>query len=195
MTTTDIHFTIQNLDGETFQVSMARKSAQKICKQTDNLIHIPLWEQYGLDILKDAIYVHSGCDPCTQQLIQEEELTLSTPLIPLENKVITLIIKPSFQIEFVSPLSPHYYQIDAITSYLSGTHSYKYTICFLNNKTQIPQIEVLGKYRYYLKIASKNLPPQYLVALCGFGQYSIDLSTPTYVWLRYDNRSMKIVLH
>jgi hypothetical protein len=194
-----IKFTIQSLDGETFPISILRRAAQKIYNKSTMkyFSHDPIYKQYGLDVLKDAICVYKGTDPCIQQLVCGEELTLSTPLIPLENKVITLILKPSFRIEFANPtsdLAPHQYAIDAINSYLAGSRIYKYTICLLNNKTQIPQIEVLGMYRNYFKIASEHLPSQYLTSW-AYGNkvpYIICPDTPKYVWLR-DEQSIKMV--
>ena len=65
-----IQFTIQTLDGETFQVSIPVTEAEQVYQETNSP-----YNHYGLDYLKDAICSSTGNDPVSQQLIGEEELT------------------------------------------------------------------------------------------------------------------------
>jgi hypothetical protein len=189
MSSTEIQFTIQCLDGDTFRISIARTDAEKVfCGELN------LYNQYGLDVLKDAISVHNGTDPVIQQLICEDhdsELTISDSLIPLENKVITLMIKPSFLIEF-SLKRPypksylHYHLVDNIKYLADPSNTPEPIVCYLQSEN-VPQIEAIGQYRDYFKIKTKNISRS-LTRRHLYGTF------PT-VWLRYDNSSMKIVLH
>ena len=107
---TEIEFTIQTLDGDTFTVSIPLSEAVKVWPGAFTSIN-SLYAQYGLDVLKDAICNHNGTDPDRQQLICQEELTISTPLPPLATSVITLIVMSPFQIEFI-PTMPVSEQVD-----------------------------------------------------------------------------------
>ena len=197
MSSTEIQFTIQCLDGDTFPISIARTDAEKVFGGELNR-----YNQYGLDVLKDAISVHNGTDPVIQQLVTDDsELTISDSLIPLENKVITLIIKPSFLIEF-SLRRPyprsylHYHLVDNI-KYLAAECP-EPIICYLQSEN-LPQIEAIGQYRDFFKIKTKNIPHSVLRPIYAGVPSNEQLVLfespilPSIVWLRYDNRSMKIV--
>ena len=200
MNSTEIQFTIQCLDGDMFPISIARTDAENVFCGERNLYH-----QYGLDVLKDAISVHNGTDPVIQQLICEEELTISDSLIPLENKVITLMIKPSFLIEFSLkrpyPKSHlHYHLVDNIKYLAVPSNTPEPIICYLQSEN-LPRIEAIGQYRDFFKIKTKNIPQSDLRCIYAgvpsneqFVLFESPLLTST-VWLRYDNRSMKIVFH
>jgi hypothetical protein len=186
MNSTEIQFTIQCLDGDTFPISIARTDAEKVFGGELNR-----YNQYGLDVLKDAISVHNGTDPVIQQLVTDDsELTISDSLIPLENKVITLMIKPSFLIEFslqrpYPMMYLHYHLVDNIKYLADPSNTPEPIVCYLQSEN-VPQIEAIGQYRDYFKIKTKNIPRS-LTRRHLYGTF------PT-VWLRYDNRSMKIVL-
>jgi hypothetical protein len=199
MNSTEIQFTIQCLDGDTFRISIARTDAKKFfCGETN------LYNKYGLDVLKDAISVYNGTDPVIQQLICEDQdsaLTISDSLIPLENKVITLMIKPSFLIEFslhrpcddYHPTLPRVnksltYHLVANTKYLAENAS-EPIICYLESE-HLSRIEAVGQYRDFFKIKTKNIPHDAIRYW-----YSQNLNAFSTVWLRYDNRSMKIVIN
>ena len=64
MNSTEIEFTIQGLDGETFSVKISRTEAERYWHQ---LIE-SAYNKYGLDVLKEAITEHNGTDPVSQQL-------------------------------------------------------------------------------------------------------------------------------
>ena len=193
MNSTQIEFTIQKLNGETFSVSIPRSEADKVwhCQNQYNI--------FALDVLKAAISVHTGIDPISQQLFCEKELTISDSLIPLENQLITLMILPPFRIEFALqsnglPMLPGVYQLNAkIISELHASISSK--VCYLhcpafNNL----HIQVIGQYRNFFKIATPNLPQHFLrVSYNNSKRYIINSETPKHVWLRYDKWSMKIV--
>ena len=195
-----ITFTIQTLDGETFPISIARSEAENVWMQLKNQ-----YNKYGLDILKEGICKHTGIDPVAQQLVNHDsELTTSDSLISLENKVITLIIKPSFYINFVDLVDNgfvlfHIFQLDANLDFLRDDGAGPFTICYLQkaalkNKSRRSPIEVLGQFRDFFKIAIKNIPPHLLYdSIKAIWQYNISEETPEYVWLRYDKTYMKII--
>ena len=106
MCSTEITFTIQKLNGETFPISITRTDADTVYHRTSNL-----YNKYSLDILKKAISKHTGTDPITQQLItHDRELTISDSLIPLEGQLITLITKPLFSFRFIQ-------QVEKLSNY------------------------------------------------------------------------------
>ena len=72
MNSTEIEFTIQRLDGETFSVNISRLEAGCYWKQTIE----SQYKNFGLDILKATICVQNGADPVNQQLFCEKELTI-----------------------------------------------------------------------------------------------------------------------
>ena len=201
MNSTQIEFTIQRLDGETFSVKISHTDAERYWHQ---LIE-SAYNTYGLDILKEAITEHNGTDPVSQQLFCEKELTISDSLIPFANQLITLVIKPSFRIEFANDIttSTTYKLDDRIESLHHTTYLWS-VICYLH----IPpitlenpsitleniSIEVVGQFRDFFKIATNNLPAHFLgETQPNPGPYIITTNTPKYVWLLYDKRSMKIV--
>jgi hypothetical protein len=193
-TESKIEFTIQRLDGETFTVNIYRLEAgfywiQSLESQYNN---------FGLDILKDAICVQNGADPVTQQLFCEKELTISDSLIPLENKLITLIIKPSFRIEFGSndeSVRPRELYTTLHFDYGANFRPLYSVLCYLYCPSfQNVSIEVIGQYRDFFKIATNNLPHHLLRQNWSKDTlYTIPNETLKYIWLRYHNRSMKIV--
>jgi hypothetical protein len=195
MNSTEIEFTIQKLNGETFSVSIPRSEGEKFWQKSQNL-----YNNYGLDTLNDVISKHNGTDPVTQQLFCEKELTISESLIPLSNQLITLIIKPSFYIEFALqanglPMLPGAYLL--VDNILSGLHiSINWAkVCYLHCPAfQNMQIQVIGQYRDFFKIATQNMPQHFLRVHYNHSEpYIINSETPKYVWLRYDKRSMKKV--
>jgi hypothetical protein len=190
MSSTEIQFTIQCLDGDTFRISIARTDAEKVFGGELNR-----YNQYGLDVLKDAISVHNGTDPVIQQLVSDDsELTISDSLIPLENKVITLMIKPSFLIEFSLqrpyPMSYLYYHLVANIKYLADPSNAPEPIIYYLQSINVPRIEAIGQYRDFFKIKTKNIPDSVKIR---HGYKEWEHGTFSMGWLRYDNRSMKIV--
>jgi hypothetical protein len=205
MNYTEIIFTINTLDGKTFPISISSRDAQNVYGGSKNQ-----YNKYGLDVLKEAISKHTGNGPVIQQLITEDkELTISDPLIQLE---ITLMLKPSFYINFLLPYIkqeyPLYSDIDFLqdrTAYTLESSTWESIICYLGNYITssegvgdgyIPQIKVLGEYRDYFKIATKDLPLDYLrdPNLWVDKKYIINDETPEYIWLRYNKNNMEIVL-
>jgi hypothetical protein len=181
-----IHFTIQTLEGETIQVSIPLTDAVKVCQAGSCPYHY-----YGLDYLKDAICSSTGNDPVSQQLIGEEELTISTPLLPLVDTVITLIVKPSFTIKFIAtqlgwPL---------VQRFLVRPGRELWIICYFHPK--ISNLRVIGQRGDYFKIATEDLKSTNALLRTSHLQlsepYLITTDTPTYGWLRFAKDHMKIV--
>jgi hypothetical protein len=200
-----IHFTIQTLLGETFQVSIPLTQAENIFLDNTSPYHY-----YGLDYLKDAICSSTGTDPVSQQLICQEELTIRTPLLPLVDTVITLIVKPSFTIEFTAlPTENVVYMLlstkDTPPAPISDWNDSSLSIiCYLCDglRTWFPQkqfkLRVIGQRRDYFKIAITDLHEvNELLRTSRSGRistpYLITTNTPTYLWLHVDNDTMKIV--
>lgn len=186
-----IQFTIQTLEGETFQVSIPLSEAEKTWTQKQNecspaqysCSHCnSFYEQHGLDSLKDAIHNHNGTANAIQQLICQEELTISTPLIPLATSVITLIVMVPFRIDFQQFLAPHIncdvyallanldhfestshtHIINGISTTIKGAKASE-IVTYLhlyrppNNSSFTPSLRVIGKIRDYFKIATADL--------------------------------------
>jgi hypothetical protein len=184
-----IQFTIQTLDGETFQVGIPLTEAELG------------WEEshYALDYLKNAICSSTGNDPVSQQLIcGEEELTISTPLLSLVDTVITLIVKPSFTIKFVSNYW-HAFEIE----FRPQTFEI-HPLCYLNTADNIQlNLRAIGQRLDYIKIATADLKmadvilrleklPIFLNEPTD-NRYNITDYTPTHVWLRFNKENMIIV--
>jgi hypothetical protein len=150
---------------------------------------------YGLDYLKEAICSSTGNDPVSQQLIGEEELTISTPLLPLVDTVITLIVKPTFTIEFIQKPTPVVYLL------LGNLHPFPQSIvCYFHRRLSplILNLRVIGQRRDYFKIATADLKAVKHIALRKSHfplskPYIITDNTPTYVWIQFDKDNMKIV--
>jgi hypothetical protein len=215
MTQQQKQFTIQTLDGETFQVSIPVTQAKKVYQGLQSP-----YNHYGLDYLKDAICSSTGNDPVSQQLIYEEELTSSTPLIPLVDTVITLIVKPPFTINLVSnnwhTLEEHWTtRLGKPTSVCVayGLHSSR-TVCYLSTAEtheQLTTLCVIGQRLDYIKIATADLKvadvvlrttiPIITFTLLSTTRspsrkdelYNITDNTPTHVWLRFNKENMTIV--
>jgi hypothetical protein len=179
-------FTIQTLDGETFQVSIPLTEAELG------------WEEshYALDYLKDAICSSTGNDPVSQQLICEEELTISTPLLPLVDTVITLIVKPSFTIKFVSNYW-HAFEVEFRPQKFEVQ-----PLCYLNTTENIQRnIRAIGQRLDYIKIATADLKvadvilrlDKLVIVETSNNRYNITDYTPTHVWLRFNKEHMIIV--
>ena len=185
-----IQFTIQTLDGETFQVSIFVTQAQKVYQG-----HQYPYNHYGLDYLKDAICSSTGTDPVSQQLICEEELTIATPLLPLVDTVITLIVKPPFTIHFVSN---NCHTLEKHWPCTYGQHLSR-TVCYLISE-QLTTIRVIGQRLDYIKIATADLKVADVVLRTLTSHlsrrhvlYNITDNTPTHVWLRFNKEHMTIV--
>ena len=200
-----IQFTIQTLDGETFQVSILVTQAQKVYQGLQSP-----YNHYGLDYLKDAICSSTGNDPVSQQLICEEELTIATPLLPLVDTVITLIVKPPFTIHFVSN---NWHTLEKHWPCAYGLHSSR-TVCYLSTAEtheQLTTLRVIGQRLDYIKIATADLKvadvvlrttiPITTFTLLSTTRshsrkdelYNITDNTPTHVWLRFNKENMTIV--
>jgi hypothetical protein len=193
-----IQFTIQTLEGRTFPVSIPVTEAEKVHQEPSDP-----YNNYGLDYLKDAICSSTGNDSVSQQLICEEELTISTPLLPLADSVITLIVKPSFtietQYEYKACQSGRYAGHPLLwepkLSYISNIVCYFYNS---NPKPRISNLRVIGQRRDFFKIAIADLKSANAVLRTGHSlpkPYQITTDTPTYVWLRFVKDYMKIVLN
>ena len=194
-----IQFTIQTLDGETFQVSIPLTDAEKVFQKKTNKYHY-----YGLDYLKDAICSSTGNANVSQQLIGEEELTIQTPLLPLVDTVITLIVKPPLTIEFIHTPTPVMYLLlgaPYTPNQIPGWNKEELSIvCYFHNYQPlyplILNIRVIGQRRDYFKIAIADLKAANAVLRNGpilrSNPYLITVATPTYVWLRFNKDNMKI---
>jgi hypothetical protein len=91
-----IQFKIQTLEGNDFSVSIQKSEAEKVytCNVRDRSLNANPYDSYGLDFLKEAISKLNGVDPITMQLFTPQgELTPATPLLPLQNQVLSLMIK------------------------------------------------------------------------------------------------------
>ena len=148
-----------------------------------------------MDYLKDAICSSTGNDPVSQQLIGEEELTIQTPLLPLVDTVITLIVKPPFTIEFIQKLSPVVYLLQGHIN----TDEAQSIVCYFLRRLSplILNLRVIGQRRDYFKIATADLKAVKHIALrmSPFPlskPYLITVTTPTYVWIQFDKDNMKI---
>jgi hypothetical protein len=192
-----IQFTIQILNGETFPVSIFVTQAKKVYQG-----HQYPYNHYGLDYLKDAICSSTGTDPVSQQLICQEELTIATPLIPLVDTVIILIVKPPFTIHFVSN---NCHALEKHWPCAYGFHT-SITVCYLISKQQ--SLRVIGQRFDYIKIATADLKVADVVLhrlhpislnLLNTTRsprntlYNITDNTPTHVWLRFNKEHMTIV--
>ena len=205
-----IQFTIQTLLGETFQVSIPVTDAEKVFLKNTTPYHY-----YGLDYLKHAICSSTGNDPVSQQLICQEELTIQTPLLPLVDTVITLIVKPPFTIYFLSTqIPPVLFQLlggcsaAGRESWTSGDTPLS-IVCYFHNYHPHPSghgyyplisnLRVIGQRRDYFKIATTNLNTVNTEELliqnspAAIARYLITDNTPTHVWLRFDKDRMRIV--
>jgi hypothetical protein len=182
-----IQFTIQTLLGESFQVSISVTEAEKVYRPAN---HSDPYNNYGLDYLKEAISIHTGNDPVSQQLICQEELTNSTPLITLASSVITLIVKPSFTIKFITP--PY-----LIQRLLIRPHYLARIECYLFVSLSKLRVSVRGIVDDYFKIAIADLILANAILLVHESphqnSYIITTDTPTYVWLRFYKSHIKIV--
>ena len=188
---TQQQFTIQTLLGETFQVSIPLTQAENIFLDNTSPYHY-----YGLDYLKDAISIHTGNDPVSQQLICQEELTIQTPLLPLVDTVITLIVKPPLTIEFIHTPTPVVYLLQGHIN----TDEAQSIVCYLLRRLSplILNLRVIGQKRNYFKIATADLKAVKHIALRKSKfplskPYLITVTTPTYVWIQFDKDNMKIV--
>ena len=207
-----IQFTIQTLEGNTFQVSIPLSEAEKVCTDTESFP--TFYEQYGLDALKEAIQSHHGTANAVQQLIcLEEELTISTLLIPLATSVITLIVMVPFQIEFIPscandsvdvsridlyPLLANLELLALAYGYGHGFQSVAYLhLCNESTHTRTHRLRVVGQTRDYLKIAFCDLNASGgVIRKTRWVEdelYQITDDTPTHVWLHFDKAHMKIM--
>jgi hypothetical protein len=184
-----IQFTIQTLEGESFQASILVTEAEKVYRPAN---HSDPYNNYGLDYLKEAICIHTGNDPVSQQLICQEELTSSTPLIPLASSVITLIVKPSFTIKFITP-HPSVHRLLMHPHYLAPI------VCYLFISLSNLRVSVRGIVDDYFKIAIADLISANAILQVHesvhhhLNSYIITTDTPTYVWLQFHKSHIKIV--
>jgi hypothetical protein len=185
-----IVFCIENLEGVSFSVSIPRVAAERFYRRPGMWRDRNPYAKYGLDILQEAICKINGVDPVSQQLIAEEALTISTPLIPLENKVLTLIIIPPFSID-ISQKYISYHQINANIDWLGRQSYYPETaIGWLLSDYINEPLFVVGIMRDYFKIKGINIPNSLLFNVEGPFRNTTQL--PEYVWLQYDKNCMKI---
>jgi hypothetical protein len=185
-----IQFTIQTLQGETFQVSLPVTEAEKVYQEPSFR-----YKYYGLDYLKEAICSSTGNDPVSQQLIGEEELTIQTSLLPLVDTVITLIVKPSFTIKFIATqLGVRRFLQLGVRRFLVAPGREQWIICYFHPK--ISNLRAIGQRGDYFKIAIADLKSTnaYLGCCQQLSEpYLITTDTPTYGWIRFDKDNMKIV--
>jgi hypothetical protein len=154
-----------------------------------------------LDYLKDAISEKIGIESVCQQLVCDEELTISSQLIGLENKLITLLVKPPITISFseVGYFGRfHTYEIEKQMVERGNNSS---PICYLFSDSGLPTITAIGQSRDYLRVNISTLPKSYLKSkdFSPIGSlallktdYQIKSEDPKYGWLRYDKTFMKL---
>jgi hypothetical protein len=209
MTSQQTKFTIQTLEGKTFQVSIPVIDAEKVFLKNTTPYHY-----YGLDYLKHAICSSTGIDSVSQQLICEEELTISTPLLPLADTVITLIVKPPFIINFISlQETPVLFQLlggspvgrescnhlpDATLSIVCYFHNYHPHPSGYGYYPLISNLRVIGQRRDHFKIAITDLNTVHVNELLiqeggTIAPYRITDNTPTHLWLQFDKDRIRIV--
>jgi hypothetical protein len=200
-----IQFTIQTLEGETFQVSIPLSEAEKT--YVEGALDLTLLfnhEKYGLDALNDAIRNHNGTENDIQQLVCDEELTIQTYLPSLVDKVITLIVKSPFQIEFISTPGSCVHPLLACRG--KGLFSDLHTDTFIaylhlwyEMTTHGHQLRVVGQMRDYFKIAFADINDSGGVVRktrwvnSQAPSYQITEDTPSHVWLHFNKAYMKII--
>jgi hypothetical protein len=193
MMNNQINFNIETLDGESFYVNIPRTHAEKYWGACgDNP-----YAKYGLDYLQEAICGLKGIDPVSQQLIADDILTIETPLIQLENKVIRLIIIPEFSIHLLQvsfQFKLIYSNLDWLAQQYSRESCRRPTIGYLRNDDIIPVIGIIrakcSQIGGYFKIKGENISSSILTNV-----YGEDKEMPEYVWLEYDKNSIKIPPH
>jgi hypothetical protein len=213
MSTTNPTFTINTLTGNSFSVSIDINDVSKIYNESKNI-----YDQYGLDFLKEAICQETGINPVCQQLFGIDELTISSSLT--EIRELTLLQKPSLKVKFMSTncygingfmlesrMRAHYHYLKnrAIPPSLDqpGCHVFdedkKLSICQLFSDAEIPDIEVIGMDRDFLCIRLRDIPSVYLkeprpfYGLSTLKDYEITPTDPEFTWLRFSGDYMEIL--
>ena len=227
-----IEFEIETLEGKVLSVSITKSEAEKVHMTNANIKHAwepqafhkyqGYWtvhtdntftantnpyESYGLDFLKAAISNQNGADPITMQLFtSDDELTTATPLLPLQNQVLSLIIKSPITVtlQHSQPLLEWrrlVYALEHNIDFLKGSHPQTApTICYIHSPETSPPppttIQAVGLDRDYFKISIENLPFHLLrdshwlyaehFSLDGIHIYE----RPNHLWLRFDKNVM-----
>ena len=206
-----IQFKIQTLEGNELSVSIQKSEAEKVYTCSDSLhehTNPNPYDSYGLDFLKEAISKLNGVDPITMQLFTPQgELTTATPLLPLQNQVLSLMIKSPITVTLrkpQDPMSPHsrIYALERNIDFLKG---YGITVCYIRtpryhptrpysqipNPLPAPTIQAVGFERGFFKISIKNLPFHLLrdSYLPNAKKFKLP-ETPNHLWLRFDKSIM-----
>ena len=209
-----IQFEIQTLEGELLSVGIQKSEAEKVYTGNDAEWTNPNpYDSYGLDFLKEAISTLNGVDPITMQLFTPQgELTTATPLLPLQNQVLSLMIKSPITVTLrkpQDPMSPHsrVYALERNIDFLKGTGTCsRPTVCYIRtpryrydptthykipNPLPAPTIQAVGLERGFFKISIKNLPFHLLrdSYLPNAKKFKLP-ETPNHLWLRFDKSIM-----
>ena len=209
-----IEFEIETLEGKVLSVSITKSEAEKVhikgcwTVHTDNTFtaNTNPYESYGLDFLKAAISVQNGADPITMQLFtSDDELTTATPILPLQNQVLSLMIKSPITVtlQHSQPLLEYRHPVYALEhniDFLKGSHPHTApTICYIHSPETSPPppttIQAVGLDRDFFKISIENLPFHllrdsnwlYAEHFCILTHMS---TPPKHLWLRFDKNVM-----
>jgi hypothetical protein len=186
-----IVFTIQNLEGKIFDVAITQAQADA---QEDSFR-----DKYPLDYLNDAISKKTGIDSAAQELVADEVVTIETDLLALVNKPLTLLVKQGSIIRFVvcaGPWDKHIYPIYKGIPFekASWKHPIISSICDLSSDTVLPDLQVVGITRSWVKVELRNIPEQHLVCLLPWPvTYNIKETDPCFVYFKYQPAYMKII--
>jgi hypothetical protein len=170
------------------------------------------YDSYGLDFLKEAISKRNGADPITMQLFAAQgELTTATPLLSLQNQVLSLMVKSPITVTLQNPQTTVScegppYALERNIDFLKGTGTCsRPTVCYIHTPhghcpfSTLPlpvsatTIQAVGRERNFFKISIKNLPFHLLrdSAMTYAEPFILrPLEMPKHVWLRFDKSAM-----
>ena len=167
------------------------------------------YDSYGLDFLKTAISEQNGMDTITMQLFTAQgELTTATPLLALQNQVLSLMVKTPITVTVkYTGAYVRAYALEHNIDFLKGTVAHTApTICYIhtpehqydwaahNPPPPVIRIQAVGLERDFFKISIKNLPFHLLYDSNfsrGAKQFILrPLKTSNHFWLQFDKSTM-----
>jgi hypothetical protein len=209
-----IEFDIQTLEGKEFSVCIQKSDGEKVSTGSDKdwSLNAHPYDSYGLDFLKEAISKRNGADPITMQLFAAQgELTTATPLLSLQNQVLSLMVKSPITVTLQNPQTTVScegppYALERNIDFLKGTGTCsRPTVCYIHTPhghcpfSTLPlpvsatTIQAVGRERNFFKISIKNLPFHLLrdSAMTYAEPFILrPLEMPKHVWLRFDKSAM-----
>ena len=183
------------------------------CNVRDRSLNANPYDSYGLDFLKEAISTLNGVDPITMQLFTAQgELTTATPLLPLQNQVLSLMIKSHITVTLqnLQTTEPHG-QVYALYAWRHFRHTVTHSapaVCYIHtpdlshqitpyhcipNPFPATTIQAVGLEKDFFKISIKNLPFHLLRDSNWTYAEPFILRphlTPNHLWLRFDKSIM-----